>query len=68
MRAGTKTNGMKIYKYIIVYADDFLVIYCDCKSIMVAVMLVPYKIKDVGPPTLYLGEMISKEENYGPKK
>ena len=68
MRAGTKVNGMKIYKYILVYVNDFLVISCDCKSIMMAVMSVPYKLKDVGPPTRYLGATTGKEETDGPAK
>lgn len=61
MRPATKDDGTAYYEYILTYVDDCLVVSHQPQSI-VDVMQNEYKyrLKDVGPPTRYLGAEIGK--------
>ena len=67
MCAAKNKNGEEIYEYILIYVNNFLVILSDCKF-MIAVQSVPYKLKDVGPPSQYLSATVGQEKPDGCNK
>ena len=56
----TKKNGNEYYSYILTYVDDCLVVHEDPEQIIHSLSKEPYnyRLKDVGPPTRYLGAEI----------
>ena len=62
LRPATKRNGYKYYEYILVCVDDLLTI--SENAAQVTQQLVDdynYRLKDVGPPSKYLGAKIGKK-------
>jgi hypothetical protein len=60
-RADSKPNGFEYYSYILVYADDILVISHDAKTIM-STIAQRFRLKDgYAEPTRYLGATIQKQ-------
>ena len=68
MRPAMKPNGFEYYEYLLVYVDDVLAISHDPKPLIEEIGKT-YKLKkgSVGPPTRYLGAMISKFQIPGDK-
>ena len=63
MRPARKANGFTYYEYILTYVDDCLVVSHDPKSIVDTLQNeYKYRLKDVGPPTRYLGAQIGQYE------
>jgi hypothetical protein len=62
LRAATKSNGFEYYEYILVYVDDQLTISENAKAITQQLITdYKYRLKDVGPPTKYLGAKAGKQ-------
>jgi hypothetical protein len=60
MRRATGRNGA-YWKYILVYVDDLLILSLDTDSIIKTLKEeYHYTLKDVGPPTRYLGATMSR--------
>jgi Reverse transcriptase (RNA-dependent DNA polymerase) len=58
-RPAMKKSGDKYYEYILVYVDDCLIISEDPQKILSFLLDVhEYRIKDVGPPSRFLGAKI----------
>ena len=62
LRAATKANGFECYEYILVYVDDLLTISEHAKEITQQLITdYKYRLKDVGPPSKYLGAKIGQQ-------
>ena len=62
MRPATKKNGHEHYEYILVYVDDLLTISENAAQITQQLVDdYKYRLKDVGPPSKYLGAKIGKK-------
>jgi hypothetical protein len=60
-RPATKKNGFKYYEYILVYVDDQLTISENAMQITNQLVTdYKYRLKDVGPPSKYLGAKVGK--------
>lgn len=63
LRPAIKKNGFKYYEYILVYVDDQLTISENAAQITDQLTSdYKYRLKDVGPPTKYLGARIGKQQ------
>jgi hypothetical protein len=64
MRRNTKPDGEEYWEYLIVYVDDICAISHDAAAILAHFQSI-FKMKDVGPPTRYLGATIGKHKVEG---
>jgi hypothetical protein len=61
MRPAKKEDGFQYYEYILTYVDDCLVVSHNPKQIVDTLQdEYKYRLKDVGPPTRYLGAQIGR--------
>ena len=62
MRPSTKVeSGFEYYEYLLTYVDDCLIVSHDPKKIISTLQdEYKYRLKDVGPPTRYLGAEVGK--------
>jgi Reverse transcriptase (RNA-dependent DNA polymerase) len=61
MRPATKDDGFQYYEYILTYVDDCLIVSHQ-PQVIIDILQGEYKyrLKDIGPPTRYLGAEIGK--------
>ena len=64
LKASIKSNGTKVYDYILVYVDDLLIIFKNPDKYMKQIQE-KYRVKpeSIGPPSIYLGSHITKSES-----
>lgn len=68
LKASTLPSGEEYYEYILVYVDDLLVISHQGAEILNTLTnKYKYRLKDVGPPTRYLGAIIGRYDKNGHK-
>ena len=61
LRPAQKENGFTYYEYILTYVDDCLVVSHNPTSIIDLLQNdYKYRLKDIGPPTRYLGAQIGQ--------
>ncbi len=62
LRPAVRTDGFKYYEYVLVYVDDILCVSSDPMLFFKTLSDEPfsYRLKDVGPPSRYLGAKIGK--------
>ena len=62
MRPAQKDDGSHYWEYVLLYVDDALCISCDAENVLKNQTGRYFVIKDgsVGPPTIYLGNKVSK--------
>jgi len=68
MRPSILPNGEEYYEYILVYVDDLLII--SHRGIEILELLTSkyqYRLKDVGPPSRYLGAIVGRYDKNGRK-
>ena len=59
IRPATKSNGFEYYEYILVYVHDQVTISEHAREITQQLITdYKYHLKDVGPPTKYLGAKV----------
>jgi Reverse transcriptase (RNA-dependent DNA polymerase) len=64
LRPATKVNGFQYYEYLLTYVDDCLVLSEKPQAIIDTLQNDHgYRLKDVGPPTRYLGAEIGKYDH-----
>eukprot|EP00590_Aulacoseira_subarctica_P011644 CAMPEP_0172424146 /NCGR_PEP_ID=MMETSP1064-20121228/21716_1 /TAXON_ID=202472 /ORGANISM="Aulacoseira subarctica , Strain CCAP 1002/5" /LENGTH=1711 /DNA_ID=CAMNT_0013165931 /DNA_START=811 /DNA_END=5943 /DNA_ORIENTATION=- len=68
MRPSQIPNGDDYYEYILVYVDDLLVISHRGNEILDTLTTkYKYRLKDVGPPSRYLGAIVGRYDKNGTK-
>ena len=57
MRPATQKDGTLVYEYVLLYADDCLVVSVNAESILKEEIgrYFELKLDSIGPPSLYLG-------------
>lgn len=62
MRPAIKSDGTKVYDYVLLYTDDTLVISENAEAILRSEIGKYFELKEesIGPPSLYLGGHLSK--------
>lgn len=68
LRPSELPNGDEYYEYILVYVDDLLVIsHRGAEILDLLSNKYKYRLKDVGPPTRYLGAIVGRYDKNGTK-
>ena len=62
MRPNKKQDGTEVYEYVLLYIDDYLVVYENAESILKNEIGRYFELKpdSIGPPSLYLGGHLRK--------